>query len=307
VPRWTSADIPDLTGQTVIVTGASSGIGLETAAGIAAAGGRAVLACRNLEKAAAAQSEILGRGGRGPVEVVRLDLGDQGQIAEAAAEIRERFPRIDRLINNAGVMALPFSRTVDGFETVWATNHLGHFALTARVLPALLAAPAARVVTITSTSHRTGTIRWDDLDGASSYRASRAYAQSKLANLMFALGLQRRLEAAGADAISLAAHPGVAITGIAGPILERHPRLSRPLLKIGQVVFPSAAVGARPTLRAATAPDVRGGELYGPGGILHLRGAPVAGRASRRALDEAAIDRLWDVSVDLTGVDPGLS
>jgi NAD(P)-dependent dehydrogenase (short-subunit alcohol dehydrogenase family) len=299
---WSVADIPDLGGRTVVVTGANTGIGLATAAALAGAGARVVLACRNLEKAAAARSTIEARRPAGPIELLQLDLADQRQIAAAADETLERFGRIDRLVNNAGVLGIPRSLTVDGFETVLGTNHLGHFAYTGRVLPALLATPGARVVTVSSMSHRVGRIRWHDLTGERSYGKAHAYAQSQLANLLFAFELQRRLVLAGADAVSLAAHPGFAATeimGTAGGGGAAKDRLKR--LAADRYV-PSPEDAALPTLRAATAPDAYGGQYYGPSGTGGVKGPPVVVPPARRALDEDAQRRLWDVSVELTGV-----
>jgi NAD(P)-dependent dehydrogenase (short-subunit alcohol dehydrogenase family) len=246
---WSAADIPDLHGHTVVVTGANTGIGLETAAALAGAGATVVLACRNLQKAAAAKTAIEARRVSGAVEVLQLDLADQRQIAAAADEARERFGRVDRLINNAGVMAIPFSRTADGFETVFATNHLGHFAFAGRLLPALLASPRARVVTVSSMSARVGRIRWDDLFGERSYNKVRAYAQSKLANLLFAFELQARFAAVGADAFSIAAHPGFASTEIGATRSRDAGRERGTRTGVGTRLVPSAAEAARPSLR----------------------------------------------------------
>jgi NAD(P)-dependent dehydrogenase (short-subunit alcohol dehydrogenase family) len=300
---WSAADIPDLHGHTVVVTGANTGIGLETAAALAGAGATVVLACRNLQKAAAAKTAIEARRVSGAVEVLQLDLADQRQIAAAADEARERFGRVDRLINNAGVMAIPFSRTADGFETVFATNHLGHFAFAGRLLPALLASPRARVVTVSSMSARVGRIRWDDLFGERSYNKVRAYAQSKLANLLFAFELQARFAAVGADAFSIAAHPGFASTEIGATRSRDAGRERGTRTGVGTRLVPSAAEAARPSLRAATSHDAYGGQYYGPGGTGGIKGAPVALPAPRRALDERARQLLWERSVELTGVD----
>ena len=299
---WTLADIPDLHGRTVVVTGANSGIGLETAMGLAGAGATVVLACRNLEKAAVARNRILSNHADGDVEVLRLDLADQRQIADASEESLERFPRVDRLINNAGVLGLPHALTVDGFEVVFGTNHLGHFAFTGRVLPALLAVPGSRVVTVSSLSHRFGRIRWDDLDGSRRYTKAGAYSQSKLANLLFALELQRRLVVSGASTISLASHPGFASTEIVSDMLGRAPGLERRIRAAGDR-FISADEAALPSLRAATSPDAYGGQFYGPGGVAGITGPPIATSPGGRALDEASQRRLWELSVDLTGVD----
>jgi len=201
------------------------------------------------------------------------------------------------------VMSLPLSYTVDGFETVFGTNHLGHFAFTCRMLPTLIATPGSRVVTVSSLSHRVGRIRWDDLAARRGrYRKSSAYAQSKLANLLFAFELQRRLAAAGTNTSSLAVHPGFAATEIIGHLLDRFPRVKRGVLRAGDRVI-SAAAGARPTLRAATSPEARGGEFYGPGGRLGIFGTPTLVTPATRALNPADQARLWEVSAELTGVD----
>jgi NAD(P)-dependent dehydrogenase (short-subunit alcohol dehydrogenase family) len=295
---WTAADIPDLRGRTAVVTGANTGIGLETAAALAAAGATVVLACRNPDRARAARSLLEARRPAGAVEVLRLDLADQRQIADAADEVRGRFERVDRLVNNAGVLGIPRSLTADDFESVFGTNHLGHFAFTGRILPSLLATPGSRVVTVSSMSHRVGRIAWDDLGGERRYRKARAYAQSKLANLLFAFELQRRLAVAGAATVSLAAHPGFAATEIIGT-----GALTR---SIGERYVPSPADAALPSLRAATSPGAYGGQYYGPSGRGGIRGTPVVVAPARRALDEGAQRRLWERSVELTGVEPAL-
>lgn len=297
---WNAADIPDLSGLTVLVTGSNSGIGLETAAALAGAGATTVLACRNADKAHAARADIAGRGVRGDVEVVRLDLASQSQIADAAAEVLDRFPTIDRLINNAGVMAETREETEDGFELLFGTNHLGHFAFTGRILPALLAAPNSRIVTVTSMSHRFGRLRWDDLQLTGRFRRYGAYAQSKLATTTHAIALQKRLTAAGEDTSSLVSDPGFADTDILEDAGRDPGKLER---RIGETFTQTPADAARPSLRAATDPFAYGGEFYAPGGRFGVNGPPVIARLPSRALDEVAQQRLWDVSVDLTGVD----
>jgi NAD(P)-dependent dehydrogenase (short-subunit alcohol dehydrogenase family) len=302
---WTTADLPDLQDLTIVVTGANAGIGLETAAALAGAGATVVMGCRNLDKAATAKAAIESRHPAARLEILQLDLADQQQIASAASEALGRFERIDRLINNAGVMAIPFSRTTDGFETVFGTNHLGHFAFTGRILPALLATPRSRVVTVSSMSHRLGRIRWHDLDGERSYSKPRAYAQSKLANLLFAFELQRRLVRAEATTVSLAAHPGFASTEIGGGAVpgSGSGRMERLTRSAGERYVPSAAEASLPSLRAATSPDAYGGQYYGPAGVGGIKGAPVVVPPARRALDEEAQARLWERSVELTGVE----
>ena len=297
---WGVADIPDLDGMTVLVTGANTGIGLETAAALAGAGARTVLACRNLDKAEVARTEILRRTVGGDVAVVRLDLASQAQIADAAAEVLERFPTVDRLVNNAGVMADQRGETEDGHELLLGTNHLGHFAFTGRILPALLAAPNSRIVTVTSLSQKIGRMRWNDLHLVDRFRPFVAYAQSKLANITFAIALQKRLSAAGTTTSSLVAHPGFADTNI----LDNHKRQPSDFeRRMAERFVQTPAEASRPSLRAATDPTAYGGEFYGPSRRFEVQGPPVPVRPSRRALDEAEQQRLWRVSVEHTGVD----
>jgi NAD(P)-dependent dehydrogenase (short-subunit alcohol dehydrogenase family) len=296
---WTTGDIPDLTGRTAIVTGANSGIGFEIAAALAGAGATVVLACRNPERAEAARAALADRDPKGPIEVLRLDLASLGQVADAAEETTERFARVDLLVNNAGVMGTERSTTSDGFELLFGTNHLGHFAYTGRVLPRLLETPRSRIVVIGSLSSRFGRIRWDDLASERRYRESRAYAQSKLAGALFCLELQRRLAVSGASTIALGAHPGFAATDIIADRVERHPRYAG-FMK--DHVIPTAADAARSPLRAATDPGAYGGQYYGPSERAGTSGPPVAIPWVRRAFDEAAQARLWRVSEELTGV-----
>ncbi len=306
---WTLSDIPDQTGRVAVVTGANTGLGLETAAGLAGAGATTVLACRSLERAEAARSELLGRHRDADVQVLRLDLGDLDQVADAAAEAVERFPAIDVVVNNAGVMIPPRSETAQGFELQLGTNHLGHFAWTAQVFPAVVAAPGSRIVTVSSIAHRQGRMHWDDLQWERRYERSAAYGQSKLANLLFAFELQRRLLAAGmADretgTISLAAHPGVSATE-----LVRHvPGAGLPVIGtlIGlatSVVAQPASRGALPQLRAATDPDAGGYDYYGPAGWNETRGEPVVVQPMAHARREEDWARLWSISEELTGVE----
>jgi NAD(P)-dependent dehydrogenase (short-subunit alcohol dehydrogenase family) len=296
---WAAGDMPDLTGRTAIVTGANSGIGMETAAALAAAGATVVLACRSPERAAAACSTIEARGPRGPVELLRLDLSDLRQIEAAAAETVERFDRIDLLVNNAGVMSAERSETADGFELLFGVNHLGHFAYTGRVLPRLLATAGSRVVTVVSLSYRFGRIRWTDLGLERRYTESRAYAQSKLANALFSLELQRRLARAGAPTISVAAHPGFADTQI---IAGRALGPARFVDFMRQHVVQTPAEGARSSLRAASDRGAFGGQFYGPSRLGGTSGPPRAIAWTRRALDEEDQARLWRLSEELTGV-----
>ncbi len=291
-------DLPDLTGRRAVVTGANSGIGYETAKALAQAGATVVLACRDVGRGAAAAERLSRAAPRATVEVDALDLSD---LASVQAFAENWTGPLDLLINNAGVMAPPrWKATVDGFELQMGTNHLGHFALTGRLLPALLAARRPRVVTVSSLAHRRAELNFDDLQSVVGYRPHTAYANSKLANLMFALELQRR---AGDRLVSTAAHPGLAVTGL---ISDRQGVGANP---IGRLVGPvanritsqSAAGGAQPTLYAATlaAP----GSYIGPRHLFETRGAPARATVSAAASDPARAAQLWDISTELTGVD----
>ncbi|MGH2720522.1 MAG: oxidoreductase [Actinomycetota bacterium] len=305
---WTVADIPDLSGRTAVVTGANGGLGLETARALAGAGAHVVMAARNEQKAVAARADIRDGCPHASLEVVALDLGSLASVHEAARGILAAHPRIDILVNNAGLMALPEQRTSDGFEMQFGVNHLGHYALTALLLPALLEADAARVVTVTSTAHHGG--RAVDpanphLEGR--YRPWRAYAQSKLANFHFALGLQERFAAAGVRAASLVAHPGLTATGLQSHSVEASGggASQRAALLFARTTGMQAPEGVLPQLRAATDPRARGGEFYAPRFVNN--GRPVRRPVLRRLGLHAAIDRLWLVSERETGVALGLA
>jgi NAD(P)-dependent dehydrogenase (short-subunit alcohol dehydrogenase family) len=303
--RWTVASVPALSGRTAVVTGANSGIGLETACVLAARGAAVVLACRDIEKAARAANQIRARTGtdHARVSAVRLDLASLESVRRAAAEIRSSCAALDLLINNAAVMRPPYQLSADGFELTLATNHLGHFALTGLLLDLLLEAADARIVTVSSVGHRDGVMRFDDLQFTSRYVADDAYAQSKLANLLFTYELQSRLQAAGMPTIALAAHPGLARTNLWrwDPLPVR--MLANPVMRpLTFWLAQSAAMGALPILRAATDPVARGGEYYGPGGRHEYTGRPVRVESSAAAHDATAQRRLWEVSEQLTGV-----
>jgi NAD(P)-dependent dehydrogenase (short-subunit alcohol dehydrogenase family) len=303
--RWTAAAVPALSGRTAVVTGANSGIGLETACVLAARGAAVVLACRDIEKAARAGNQIRTRTGADParISVVRLDLSSLESVRRAAAEIRSSCARLDLLINNAAVMRPPYQLSAEGFELTLATNHLSHFALTGLLMDRLLAAVGSRIVTVSSIGHRDGVMRFDDLHFTSGYRADEAYAQSKLANLLFTYELQSRLHAAGTPTIALAAHPGLARTNLWrwDPLPIRI--LANPIMRpLTFWLAQSATMGALPTLRAATDPVARGAEYYGPGGWHEYTGYPVRVESSDASHDAAARSRLWEVSEQLTGV-----
>jgi NAD(P)-dependent dehydrogenase (short-subunit alcohol dehydrogenase family) len=303
--RWTADDVPDQTGKIIIVTGGNSGIGYEAARVLARKGAHVVLACRDPGKAQAA-IEGIERDAAAPasVEALPLDLADLASVRAFAAAYRARHAKLDVLCNNAGVMALPHRKTADGFEMQIGTNHLGHFALTGLLLEPLRATGGSRVVTVSSGAHRMGTIHFDDLNWERGYRRWGAYGQSKLANLLFMRELERRLAAAGGGAISVACHPGYAATNLqaAGPRMEGSSLLEW-LADLGnRLLAQSAAMGALPTLYAATAPDVRGGDYIGPDGFGEFTGHPKKVGASAAARDQDAAARLWALSEQLTGV-----
>jgi NAD(P)-dependent dehydrogenase (short-subunit alcohol dehydrogenase family) len=289
---FTTADLPDLTGQTVIVTGASSGIGLETASALTAHGARVILGVRDAARGDKAAATLPGPG---PHEVRLLDLASLESVRAFATDWQAQ--PIDLLINNAGVMIPPLGRTKDGFELQFGTNHLGHFALTNLLLPHV----TGRVVTVSSGAHRQGRIDFDDLDWErKKYRAWPAYGQSKLANLLFTAELQRRLTEAGSNVLSMAAHPGYAATNLQSHSESRLWEFAMGTLG-NRLLAQDAAGGALPTLYAAVA-DLPGNTYAGPSGFAGLRGAPAPCARSKEASDPAAARRLWDISETLTGV-----
>ncbi|HZP53473.1 SDR family NAD(P)-dependent oxidoreductase [Actinocrinis sp.] len=291
---WTEHDIPDQKGRVAVVTGANTGLGFETARALAQHGATVVLAVRDTEKGRQAAARMTGE-----VTVQELDLTSLASIHAAAAAVREAHPRIDLLINNAGVMYTPKQTTKDGFELQFGTNHLGHFAFTGLVLDLLLPVPGSRVVTVSSVAHRIrAAIHFDDLQWEKSYSRVAAYGQSKLANLMFTYELQRRLASHGTT-IALAAHPGVADT----ELVRNSPaamRLISPL--IAPLISQKPDMGALPTLRAATDPAAAGGQFYGPDGMGGFRGHPQVVASSPASQDVTVQQRLWTVSEELTGV-----
>ena len=298
--KWTAADIPSQSGRIAIVTGANSGLGLSTARELARAGAEVVLACRNLSKGTDARRAIEAEVPGAKLMLAKLDLGDLTSIAEFAEGFRGGHSHLDLLINNAGVMAPPRQTTSNGFEMQFGTNHLGHFALTARLIGAMAGREDARVVTLSSGAHRIGRITFDNLQRERRYNRWTAYGQSKLANLMFALELDRRLRAADSNVKSLAAHPGYAATNLqfaAAPALDRVV-----MFAANKVIAQSADMGALSTLFAATAPGLEGGLFIGPDGVAEQRGHPRIVAPSGAARDEETARRLWEVSEQLTGV-----
>jgi NAD(P)-dependent dehydrogenase (short-subunit alcohol dehydrogenase family) len=297
---WTAGQIPNLSGKIAVVTGANSGLGLVTARELARGGATVVPTARDPEKAASTSDEITAEAPDAQLDPRILDLASLESVREFAGAVTADHPRIDVLVNNAGVMMPPRSETADGFELQFGTNHLGHFALTGLLLDALAAGEASRVVTVSSLEHRPGKLDFDDLQSESGYSPRGAYQRSKFANAVFGLELDRRLRAAGLPVISVLAHPGYSATNLqsTGPT-----GVMKAVLAIGnRLLAQDADAGALPQLYAATAPGVEGGQFFGPDGFQQSRGGPTEVQPVGRARDEETARQLWDVSEQLTGV-----
>lgn len=300
--RWTPRQMPPQQGRLAIVTGANSGIGFQAARYLSRVGATVILACRNAEKSEAARARILSEHPLARIEMRILDVADVNSVRRFAEQFLDERTPLDLLINNAGVMAIPERRsTPQGFEMQFGTNHLGHFALTGLLLPALLVQSNSRVVTVSSIAHKGGKLHFDDLNAERSYDPRRAYQQSKLANLVFGLELDRRLRNRSANTMSVIAHPGVAVTNIVSNGMGSGFRA-----RVVGLLFPfvgqSDDRGSWPLLYAATSPEVHGGGYYGPNGIAEIKGTPVEVKPKPHALDPAAGKRLWEISEALTGV-----
>ncbi len=298
---FTAKQVPDQTGKTVFITGANTGLGYEAAKVLAGKNARVIIGCRSKDKAQRAREEILAVHGEADVDIVAINLADLESVGEAAAVIAKE-ERLDILINNAGIMVPPFELTQDGFESQFGVNHLGPFALTGLLLDKLRATPGARIVSTSSIAHKRGKILFDDINADKQYNTMARYAMSKLANLYFAYELQRRLSAAGDDAISVAAHPGIADTELSR-YFPRALMLAAPLFR---PLLNTAAQGAWPTLCAATAREVQGGEYYGPCKRRETAGPAIRVKSTRRSHDKDVAEKLWDLSIEMTGVDPGV-
>lgn len=303
---WTSSDIPSQYGKLAVVTGANSGLGLETTAALAAAGATVVMACRDAAKARAAFEEVQRRTPAAAIEIMPLDLADLSSVRQFAQQLGAKFPKLDLLCNNAGVMAVPLRRTREGFEMQIGTNHFGHYALTGLLLDLLNAAPAARIVNVASLAHRwtramdLADINWQH----KTYKRWDAYGKSKLANLLFTFELDRRLQQAGLKILSTAAHPGYAATNLqqVGPAMDQSP-LGSWVMKLSNAAFgQTAAMGALPSLYAATAAGVQSGDYYGPSGFQQLHGSPAKVDCRKLARDPQLAAQLWELSAKLTGV-----
>jgi len=300
VRGFTANDVGDQTGRCFMVTGANTGLGFETAKVLAVRGARVLLACRSEEKARGAMERIREGAPGADIAFVPLDLTDLGSVREAA-EIASREPRLDVLVNNAGVMFPPLEHTKQGFELQWGVNHLAPFALTGLLLPKLVQGENPRVVVTSSVAHKSGNIVWDDLNAEKSYNRTSRYSDSKLANLLHVFELNRRLRAAGSPIVTAACHPGFASTD-----LMRHLGNMSALFPIGGLIFNTAAQGAWPTLQAACG-EIESGAYYGPQQLFETRGPSGPAKRSKSACDPDLARRLWDVSVEMTGVDLGLA
>jgi NAD(P)-dependent dehydrogenase (short-subunit alcohol dehydrogenase family) len=310
---WTAEDLPDLHGRVVVVTGASSGLGEATSVALSTRGAHVVLATRSADKTATVMERIRERAPSASLEHLSIDLADLGSVADAAGVLTERHDAVDAVVANAGIMAPPLRRTVDGFELQMGVNHFGHFAFVGRILPLVLAADAGRVVVVSSGAHRAGRIDLDDLNWERTpYRRWLAYGRSKLANLLYVLELQRRLDEAGYSAIAVGAHPGYARTALqtTGPTMQGGlgGRLTGLLSGVANaLVAQPAARGVLPQLYATAADDVPGGSYWGPDGPGEARGFPAPASRSSQALDAEVARALWQASEQLTGVTYELS
>ena len=299
--HWSADDVPDLSGKVIVVTGANSGIGLEATREFARKGAATILACRSADRGERAITALRDEIPDAAVDLMMLDLASLASVEQFVSGFTERYCRLDVLVNNAGIMAVPYSLSQDGFESQMGINHLGHFALTGRLLGVLLNTPRSRVVNVSSTAHRAGRMDFDNLlfeNGR--YSPFRAYCRSKLANLLFTFELQRRFTNAGVEALAVACHPGMAITNIGN-----HLRGHRTFQLSGMVtagLVQSASMGALPTLRAAVDPETTGGQYYGPRGFAGQRGHPAVASSTAASRNAEAAERLWEASVELTGV-----
>ncbi len=298
--NWSTDNIGDLKGKVVIVTGGASGIGLEAARVLASKRAALVLAVRNMAKGERAAENIRALHPEAEVAVMHLDLGDLASVRQFASVFTMRFDRLDILINNAGVMVPPYSKTKDGFELQFGTNHLGHFALTALLLPKIMATPLSRVVTVSSIAARKASINFKNLDGTHGYNPMTFYRQSKLANLLFSIELQHRLERAGSTAISVLCHPGISVTNLLSRGSGKE--TGKVMKALMRIVAQPAEKGALPTLFAATNPELRGGEYIGPDGFGNHKGYPALTDEAGRMFNADLSAKLWEVSESLTGV-----
>lgn len=299
--KWTLQDIPDLTGKVIIVTGANSGLGFEDTKAFSGKGAKVILACRNLKKGNNALLKIQKEIPKADVEVMQLNLANLDSIKNFASEFKEKYDRLDLLVNNAGIMMVPYQKTVNGFESQIGTNHLGHFVLTGLLYDLLKKTEGSRIVNVSSNAHKFGDMDFDNFmyEEGKDYSRMKAYSRSKLANLLFTYELDRRFKEQNIKAIAVAAHPGMANTGLADHMMGWVAPVLKPLFSF---FMQSAAKGALPTIRAAVDSEVKGGDYYGPGGSNEHRGYPVKVRSTEVSHNEEDAKKLWEISEKLTGI-----
>lgn len=304
IHAWAEQHIPDQTGKTFLITGANSGIGFEAAKILAAKKGKVILACRNLAKAEEARAAMIRAVGPADIDLIELNLADLTSVTACAKQLNKQYQRIDVLINNAGIGWIQRQQTADGFEMQLGTNHLGHFALTAKLVGLLRKAPDARVISISSLAHWAGKIHFDDLQLSRKYGRATAYSQSKLANMLFGLELQRQFASRNVPIRSIIVHPGMSSTNIANSTLraERHATLAKISELVAPFVSQNPTVGCLPTLYAATSAEVQGGDYIGPKYAFEVFGPPAKAKIARHAQDPRTAAQLWQVSESLTGV-----
>ena len=302
--KWTQNDIPDLAGKVVVITGANSGLGLESTKAIAAKGATVVMACRNMTKAEKAKADVLGQVPDANLDLMKLDNSSLESVKAFADAFKAKYDRLDILFNNAGVMAIPRTETADGFEMQLGVNHLGHFALTGHLIEVITKTAGARVHNTSSSAAFNGKINFDDLMSKDNYGRWGAYGQSKLANIFFSNELNRRLKEAGHDTISNSSHPGFVMTNLQANSMQQsgEPLLERVGMKVAFAIMgQEASMGVLPQLHGATAPTAKGGVFYGPK-TMRMRGYPAAQKSNSAVNDAAALKRFWEVSQELTGV-----
>jgi len=301
--NWTADNIPNLTGKIIVITGANGGLGFESAQTLAEKGATIVMAVRSMDKGEKARSDILRTHPQVSLDLMKLDVGDLSSVRKFAEDFKSKYDRLDILINNAGVMAIPRQETVDGFEMQLGVNHLGHFALTSLLLDVIVKTPNARIHNVTSSANYTGTINFDDLMGEQNYGRWSAYGQSKLANVFFTFELQKRLTAAGFDTITNTSHPGFVYTNLqANSVKQSETKMEALLYRIIEpIMAQDISMGILPMLYGSTAEDAKGGTFYGPR-TLNIRGYPAEKKANKEANDAQALKRFWEISEKLTGV-----
>lgn len=302
IQNWTAADMPDLTGKTVIVTGGNSGLGYNAVKAFAEKGARVILACRSISRGELAKKQIFDQHPKSNITVMELDLENLKSIHSFTDTFKKTFAQLDILVNNAGIMMVPYGLTKDGFEKQMGTNHLGHFALTGLLLDLLKSTPHSRVVNVSSMAHKQGVMDYNNLlfDGGKDYSPIKAYGRSKLANLLFTYELQRFFEANKIDCMALAAHPGVSDTNLFDHAAPKW--VMKTLRPLFLLMIQPAAMGALPELRAATDPKAKGGEYYGPDGKREMKGFPIIVQPNQSALDVESAQKLWEASEVLTSV-----